>query len=602
MKKGKHRKKLPGNSGVGEILVGCLTKDQIAHLLNVVLSGKDVAEYADELKEVDSDMAETVEKIVALSSDKTRKCPVRHLASNKRILEHWDSLWSRWDSIVLEVGDEDGKYAIQDVDWEPPYFDGYTLAEDLDEIARDMLPHMDEIYDMVKKPALFYDAIKEIDSNIRSYPEWFGGDDGCPLGKHFTQCVLKWLWLGVQNDIHPGTVFLTRVCSLEEEFDNVSLDDDESISFFAKLPDMVCQEVYEQFMSNKYRQRVEETHSTLHKINHIYEQRFDSSKYLKTCRKYLSENWQYGKALIDDAIAQGDHQKSDSIFQKTFLSYLRRDEKNVWYPETSLLLTERKYYHENDEEEVAELLKLWGEVSEKMGNTVRSAASRVQSVMYRTPEDWDMVIREYRKLCTLEARKVIDPLFCQWKNEMAERSIHTRMDSKIYSDTWIHWLIESELHLTDKKEWFLKKLQVWLDHLNNDGKMFKQQWILLAQLTKDLSGSDNLRKQYPTFYDVVLPSDEGSSKLRKVRCDRLNKMGTGTCISREMDIWEKHLYRIVPDPANSHKSRYYVHAEWLKALYELSHSEYEKLLSRWRQTHKQRRNLWLDLKKYQLPI
>lgn len=446
MEKGKRRKESPGNSGVGEILAECLTKEQIAHLLNVVFAKGDVTEYADELKKVDSDMAETVEKVVSISSGKIQESPVRRLVSNKKILEHWNSLWGEWDSTVLEVGDEKGKYAVQDVDWEPPCFDGYMLAEDLDKIAKDMLTYVDDIYGMVKNPDLFNDALGEINSGISSYPEWMGEGEGCPLGKNVTQCVLKWLWVGPQNDTHPGTVFLDKVCEIEE-FDNVYLNDDESISFFAKLPDVVCQEIYEQLGNDKYKQMVEKTYSKWHKINYLYEGRFNPARYLETSNKYLSENWQYGKPLIDDAIVQGDYPKVDLLLQKTFLSYLSRDEKNVWYPETSLLLAERKYYHEDDKEEVAELLKLWGEVSEKMDNTGRSAASRLQSVMYRTPEDWNAVICEYKKLRIDDIRKVLDPLFCQWQSEMAKQSIHTRMNSKICSDTWIHWLIESETEL-----------------------------------------------------------------------------------------------------------------------------------------------------------
>lgn len=601
-KREKHTKRLSGNLGVGEILVACLTGDQIAQLLNVVLPMEDVAEYVDELKKVDPDIAETIEKVVAISSGKIQEHPVRRLASNKRILEHWDSLWSQWDSIVFKVGDEKGKYAIQDVDWEPPYFDGYTLAEDLDEIAKDMLPHIDDVYEMVKNPDLFYDAIEEIDSNISSYPEWFGGDDGCQLGRNVTLCVLKWLWLGCQNNIHSGTVFLSRVYELEKFEDNVYLNNDESLSFFAKLPDVACREIYEQFSNDKYKQMVDKTYSKWHKINHLYEQRFDSSKYLETCSKYLSEDWKYGKPLIDDAIAQGDYQKADLLLQRTFLSYLYRDEKNVWYPEISLLLAEERNYNEDDKEEIAELLKLWLEVSEKLGNTVRSAASKLQSIMYLTPEDLDTVICEYKKLRVPEVKEVIDHLFSKWQREIVQRSIHSRMNSNIFSDTWIHWLIEAELDVTGKKEWFLKKLQVWLDSLKNDEKVFKQQWILFVRLTNDLHGSDNLQKQYPVFFDVVLQSDFEKSKLDKIRGNKLKKMDAGNYVSTVMDIWRKHLYCIVPDPANLYNSRYDEHAKWMKALYELNHDEYKNLLSRWHQTHKQRRNLWRDMKKQQLPI
>ncbi|MEW6685393.1 MAG: hypothetical protein AB1393_04210 [Candidatus Edwardsbacteria bacterium] len=601
-KKEKHRKKSSGNSSVGEILIGCLTKEQIAQLLDVIFAKTDVAESIDELKKVDPDVAETLDKIVSLGSTKTREGPVNRLFSNKKILELWDSLWDKWHSIVAEVGDEEGKYAVQDADWEPPYFDGYALAEDLDEIAKDTVPLIDDVYDIVKNPNIFYDTIEEINSNISSYPEWMGEGEGCPLGKNVTRCVLKWFWLGSQKETQPGIVFLARANNLEEEFDNVYLNDDECLSFFVKLPDTICRQIYEQFNDNKYKQKVDETHSKWHKINHIYEERFDSTKYLETCNKHLAKNWQYGKPLIDDAIAQGNYQKADLLLQKTFLVYLHSDEKNVWYPETSLLLAEQKYYYEDDEKEIADLLNLWAEVSEKIGNAERTGASKLQSVMYPTPEDWIKVIYEYKKLRLDEARDVIDTLFLEWQKEMAERSIRTGLDKNISSDTWIHWLIESQLDVPGKKEWFLKKLNEWLDCLKNDGKAFKQQWILLARLTKDLPDSDNLKKQYPTFFKVVLPMDPVLSKLDKIRCEKLKEMDTGIYVSIVIDIWKEHLHCILPDPTKSHKSRYYEHAKWMRALYELNPDGYKKVLSHWQKTHKQRRNLWHYIKEEQLPV
>ena len=69
---------------------------------------------------------------------------------------------------------------------------------------------------------------------------------------------------------------------------------DESIAFFAELPDAACQEIYEHMKSNNYQGKLDEVYSKWHKINHLYQQRFDSSMYLETCMKYLAENWQYG--------------------------------------------------------------------------------------------------------------------------------------------------------------------------------------------------------------------------------------------------------------------------------------------------------------------
>lgn len=116
MKKEKHH--------IGRVMLESLTTDQIARLLDVVFSITDIDRYADRLKKADPDMAQTVIKILRIGHDKSRKPPVAQLASDQRTIEYWNSLWSHWDSLVSEVGGEEGKYAVQDAHWEPAYFDG----------------------------------------------------------------------------------------------------------------------------------------------------------------------------------------------------------------------------------------------------------------------------------------------------------------------------------------------------------------------------------------------------------------------------------------------------------------------------------------------
>jgi hypothetical protein len=52
--------------------------------------------------------------------------------SDSRFIEEWDALWQRWSAVVMEVGDEDGRYSVQDRHWEPPYFDGLEFSADIE--------------------------------------------------------------------------------------------------------------------------------------------------------------------------------------------------------------------------------------------------------------------------------------------------------------------------------------------------------------------------------------------------------------------------------------------------------------------------------------
>ena len=589
---------------IGKLIVESLAADQIACLLDVVFSTPDIDRYADRLKKADPDMAGTVIKILRIGHDESRKPPVVQLASDQRTIEYWNSLWSHWDSLVSEVGDEEGRYAVQDPHWEPPYFDGSALADDLDPIAEDMLRLIDDVYDLVENPDLFSEALEETDSNISLYPEWMGVEygEGFTLEANATRCVLKWLWLSSRSDARPGKVFLDKVYEIEDLCSMVDLDKNTCVDFFARLPDEICREIYRCFKGDERRDNLENVYSSWHGINHLYEERFDSGRYLETCRKHLASNWRYGRPLIDDAISQGDYRKAESLLEKTFSSYLRLGDKATWYPEKSLLLDERLYFHEDNEEDVSGLLELWASISRELGNTKRRAASELQTVMFRAPEDWNAVIGEYKKQNNPEVKNTIDPLFTQWQTEMARRSFRHVMNAPVSPDTWIHWLIEAELDRVGKREWFMEKLNAWLALLKKDRSTFQEQWHLLARLTKDMPESGKLRKQYPAFFKVVLPEDPGASLLGKARCSALQDMGAGSFLSTAMEVWKVRLRYIVPDPAEAHKSDYTHHAQWMKALHELSHDAYDCMLAQWQEKHKRRRNLWADMRGLRLPV
>lgn len=587
---------------IGELLMTSLTSDQITSLLDVVFLKTDVYQYMDRFKKTDPDMAETVQNFLNMRDEQIKRPKTLRIASNQRIIEHWNSLWRHWYDIVSEVGDEEGKYAVQEAHWEPPYFDGSLLADDLEPISSDMLGLVDEVYEFIDEPDLFFEALEVISDNILSYPEWMGAEsyEGCSLEKNATRCVLKWLWLSIQNDSNPGKAFLDKADKIEVSFEMVGLDDNECIDFFANLPKEVCQEIYLRLNKSSQQYNLENIYSRWHKLHHIYEETFDSAKYLETCKNHLAGYWGYGLPLVKDAFENGDNESAEAYLEKTFSSYLRIRDVTIWYPETSLLQS-KSYYHSSDEREtVSELLEIWESVSDKMDNPKRSTAARLQSIIFWFPEDWNRIISEYRRISNSEVRKVIEPLFCEWKDRMAKQSVR-HDSSKASLDTWIHWLIDAELDKTGKKEGFRSKLENWLNQLNKNNNAFKNQWQTLARLTKDLPNRDNIKNQYPTFFEEVLPG-KASSDLGKARLARLKKMDAGVYTSTITEIWKKHLHHVIPDPSNAHKSEYTTHARWMKALYELDRDEYHRMLKQWRSKHNRRRNLWRDMKAQKLPL
>ena len=219
-------------------------------------------------------------------------------------MEYWSSLWRHWHEIVAEVGDEEGKYAVQDHHWEEPYFDGSFLASDLEPIARDMLGLIDDVYKSVEDPELFIEALEDIEESIASFPEWMGVENGesCELEKNATLCVLKWLWSGLQHEPQPGITLLEKVFEIEESCELIYLNQNACVEFFVKLPADACREIYTYLQDEAHAIDLGNIYSIWHQINHDYESRFDSAKYLETCRRHLSLNWRYGRPLVDDAL------------------------------------------------------------------------------------------------------------------------------------------------------------------------------------------------------------------------------------------------------------------------------------------------------------
>ena len=584
---------------IGQLLLKSLTNDQIACMLDVVASSGGLKSLMDDFKKADPDMAATVDHILVGGQVAATGKKESRLASHKRTLEFWESLWRQWHGIVAELGDEDGTYAVQDHHWEAPYFDGFGFASDLEPIARDMLGLIDDVYNSVDDPELFEEAIEDIEENIASYPEWMGVEYGDPieLEKNVTLCVLKWLWSGFQHDPDPGLTFLKKVVEVEEICKLVYLNRNAWVEFFGELPADACREVYSHMQDETQTIDLSNVYSPWHQINHIYESRFDETKYLETCRQHLVKNWRYGRPLVDDAVDRKDYQEAESWLEKTFASFLARRRQGRWYPEVSLIIGRHQNYMAKGRAEIADLLQIWGKVSLKLNNVQRAAAAQLQGVIFRLPVDCEAIIKEYKRLISPKIKKSINPLFEQWKTEMAERSFSRYMDAPRASDSWLHWLIEASLDPKTKKEWFMRKLNGWLRELKKDKKTFKKYWPWLARLTSDLPNSKTLRQKYPVFYKTVLPEEASSDDLlANFRCSGLKKMKAGPGLAIAMDVWKEHLHLIVPDPANVYKADYTDHAAWCKAVHELNQKTYKALILSWRKKHNRRRNLWRDMR------
>jgi len=178
---------------LGRRLVRALTKEQVVELLTAVFDVFDKKKLNELTAKLDQDVAATLSRLLtAKPADHKRTAPKQIVSAQKDIAE-WDKLWSAWDEVAMEVGNEEGKYIYQENHWDTPYLAADDLSDALDEIAEKMLPRLERIYKSgAVEESVFAGGLHDIEDGINSLPEWMGADnEGIGLGPIATQCVLK---------------------------------------------------------------------------------------------------------------------------------------------------------------------------------------------------------------------------------------------------------------------------------------------------------------------------------------------------------------------------------------------------------------------------
>jgi len=603
---------------IGRRLLEAVTKEQVAKLLDIVFSQGDVDRWQEGIMKADPDLAFTLARLLAAEegsnppdSDGMTEKKARITLSEGRLLERWRDLWRRWNETIAEVGDEDGRYAVHEHHWEEPYFDDFSLANDLETIAGEMLPLIDEVFTLIDEPGLFRHALEGISEAIADYPEWMGVeyDEGCKLGKNTTRCVLKWSRLSAGEGTGAGAVLLEIIHRMIATDGKAYLDNDACVSFFAELPDHRCREVYACLAANAEKYDLQRTYSIWRRVGDLYEERFNPAKYLETCGRFLAENWKYGPPLIDAAVERGDYGEAETCLVKTFASLLQPGDGKTWQPELSIPEDFLHSYHREHVEIISKLLAAWADVSLRLGNPIRRAAAVLQGAVQRNPDDWDTIIGEFRKLSDPSLKEALHPLFVQWRDRAARGSLsYCRQSVDAAVGAWIHWLLEADLDRETKADWFRDKLGRWLEQFrttaNKDAAaVFKAQWPWLVRLTKDVAGAAVLAADYPNFTKTVLGDDhDGQSALDMGRQSALRRMAPPVDLPMLLGIWADHLAAIVPDPSTARNSRYTEQADWMTALCEINRDACDGLISRWRKEHKRKTSLWRDLRARQLRV
>ncbi|MDM8552309.1 hypothetical protein QUF72_19645 [Desulfobacterales bacterium HSG2] len=577
---------------IGKKLMEVLREDQMIRLLDSVFMLLDDQETEKLFSDLDEDIADPLSQILSSETEEI-------ISEEKSIEDKWQELWRDWSDIESEVGDEDGEYVSHDKHQETPYFDSLTLAEDLDEVAEEMLPLLEEIYASgAEEDDAFENAVLDLEDAIKTYPERMGTEDStCVFEAATTACVLQWRWLVSDS----ATSFLENIIQLEDELEIISLEDATVISFILDMSEEDRTEIYEYITAHRdeaeWSKRLVSEDSEWKDIYYVLSENFGPGDQPETPDSMLTKDWRHGLSLIKDLLKEKDLAAAEKMYEKTVASFIRgeEDHEKDWHPEESLLISALTdgYETEND---VIRLLKDWTGVTEKLKMPERTAALKIQAVTYQTPHNWDKV----RKVVQQTDMSAVSHLLEQWEIFILKSSLGDDFGTGKRSshNSWIMWLMEVSIDETKEKPWFTRRLNNWLTALLKDSKKFQNQQTLVRILTQDLAGMSDLKKKYPRLSEAA--KTRSGQKDNTSRRNWLKKIGGQKFVPLLTDCWIKHAVNMVPNPADTAHSKYDVHALWLSVVNEVDPQLCERILNRWRKDHKRRKNLWRALRKKKL--
>ncbi len=592
---------------LGKKLLAALTHAEIERLLDA-LWAESSGQWEGAIAHLCADTQATIRQLIAQAepSEPDLETPVSKLSPAKRS-QLWSELWQEWWALVAVASEEDGRYIEQEASWEPPYFDNYAFAEDLDAVAAKMRSHLPSAFEQGLSPEEgFAPALLEAESEIvAGIPDWIGIMDGIGLGEQVTHCLLAWEWLTIQAQGQDGYQFAQRIREIESELAQMSLDDNELLGFLWELPEAEQDSLVASITAHKDSDLWKAVLGSTASVWHLYymEKVSESSPqdYLSNLRETIPQKWSNGLPVIEDFLANKDYAEGLTVIQETLVSRLQSaHHSQPWTPERSLLVTLVAGYTQDFFEQEKTLLSYWQTVAEALGQTQTRTVLEVQKRAFDDCFNWQKMFETFANLSA--AVKTHKALFQSWRAFVVQRATPRRIWAYGYvvstEPGWLHWLIDSIAEPKKSAQWFQKKMAKWLKGLKGDLPYRSSECDLLRLLTRDLQVIQPERQRvYPTFDQVVIRVSELSAPDDASRQDYLRQFASDDLWSQVMAYWQAHLHQFVPDPRSVQKSDYTQHARWMMALKEVSPRAHAKLLAQWETEHLRRTNLWKAIAK-----
>jgi hypothetical protein len=598
------------SNSLGNRLLAALTNAEVGSLLDSLLQNLTPENLEQSLTQLSADTQATVRQILHPPTTlEPSQSPESSPISQAKLSQTWSELWQEWEAIIWEASDEEGQYIEQEAHWEPPYFDNYTFAEDLDKVAEKMQPLIQVAFENGFTPDRgFAPALLEAEAVIcGGIPDWMEIADGIELGNHVTQCLLRWEFLTAQQQGQDAFQFAQHIKQLESEFSLMGLDEQVLIDFLCELPETDRQRIFAGLTDTKdshsppWQRELSNAHSPWHLFYREATTQFAPERYLDNLRTTIAQRWTDGLPVIENLLAEKNYSESLAVIQETLTSlFASRYRKADWTPESSLLVTlvGGYYYQEEFCDNEKTLLGYFQQAAQALGNTEQANALKIQQTAFDSYFDWQTMFQAFAEVPV--SQKTRQALFQSWRDSVIQRAtpqssfFGSRQESQ---NGWLHWLIDSIADTSKGAPWYQQQITQWLIHLPGNRDTLGDSFGLLRLLTKDLYVLEGeKRSSYPMFYEVVIRVGELSAPDDSSRQAYLKAFAPKDLWEHVMAYWKAHLQNFVPDPRSAHKSDYTQHARWMTALKEFAPDAYEVLLAQWERDHIRRSNLWKAMK------
>jgi|GEM_PF-6654695 len=548
----------------GKKVIDALTSQQLAELLDKILRGLNPAEFKKTLENGDPDIYQNICKLL---DQKTTHSKVK-------TDQIWDDLWSDWADVVYEVGDQSGQYAVHENHWEPLYFDYESFLEDLNQVAKKMLPLLED-YCSKDDVRLFIDKFAEIEQSIDLYPEWMGAHENISaLTGDVSKCFLEWSWLCSEDITHV----LDHVKQVKELLRYAHLDKAVVTAFFEEFEDSIQKQIHLHLASSPDNWILSETlHYALSRVS--------PEAYLKACSSRLWSHWKEGLPLLKNAREQGKPEEVIHWIQAMISSSLRRSKDDLWQPEKGLLWEMTSFCA--FEEKLLALLSEWERLAKQLGQAKTGIALQLQLLIYNNPTQFEKIYKFFNQYRPELDNEVWEDLTTSWK-----RLVHKQV-SPYYAEKdphWVDWLIDD--CLCSEQGSFNTQVLQWLVQLQKEEQPILMRDNRFSTLTLGLGQFSNMKIEYPHLFQSLTEELSNSKDNITALADLLAKQEWRPLLDQVKEIWKRKYIHSVPNPYSVQKSDYTSHAEAMCLLKELNPDEYKKLYQQWSVEHKRRTNLW----------